>query len=104
VLTLKLLKIILLGFHNQYIQPLCLNIFQVKLSWQLLVRFKIEMFISRKHTYVFLFVERLYDSLGVVLFAIGIPKQRSFSRYTSYWHYDQNDEEEEDTKNYMVLI
>ncbi|CAB5366174.1 unnamed protein product [Rhizophagus irregularis] len=46
---------------------------------------------------------RLYDSLGIVLFAIGIPKQRSIGRYAG-WSYDQNSEEEEDTKNYMVLI
>ncbi|CAI2193066.1 2613_t:CDS:2, partial [Funneliformis geosporum] len=49
--------------------------------------------------------ERLYESLGVVLFAIGIPKQRSISRYTNHWIYGQNEEEEEeDSKNYMVLI
>ncbi|CAG8571541.1 15638_t:CDS:10 [Funneliformis caledonium] len=49
--------------------------------------------------------ERLYDSLGVVLFAIGIPKQRSISRYTNNWIYGQHEEVgEEDSKNYMVLI
>ncbi|CAG8693021.1 13843_t:CDS:2, partial [Acaulospora morrowiae] len=46
--------------------------------------------------------ECLYDSLGVVLFAIGIPKQRSFN---NNWMLDYSDEEEnEDSKNYMVLI
>ncbi|CAG8494824.1 11032_t:CDS:10 [Ambispora leptoticha] len=50
--------------------------------------------------------ESMYETLGVVLFAIGIPKQRSYSNYSDEWsgdwgeHYD----DQQDFKNYMVLI
>ncbi|RHZ63872.1 hypothetical protein Glove_327g8 [Diversispora epigaea] len=58
------------------------------------------------HGQTFLVVsERLFESLGVVLFAIGIPKQRSTSKYTNHWVFDCNDlDEEEYSKNYTVLI
>nr|CAG8566038.1 4048_t:CDS:10 [Entrophospora candida] len=46
---------------------------------------------------------RLYESLGVVLFAIGIPKQRSLFRPSNNTYY-HGDCEEEDANNYMVLI
>ncbi|KAG9298343.1 hypothetical protein G9A89_002831 [Geosiphon pyriformis] len=52
-----------------------------------------------------LVAENMYVMLGVVLFAIGIPKKRSFSRYSQHWMFDENEEEgQEDLKNYMVLI
>ncbi|CAJ0650590.1 5537_t:CDS:10 [Entrophospora sp. SA101] len=46
---------------------------------------------------------RLYESLGVVLFAIGIPKQSSLFRPSNNT-YGHGDCEEEDANNYMVLI
>ncbi|CAG8590132.1 19125_t:CDS:2, partial [Racocetra fulgida] len=48
--------------------------------------------------------ERLYEDLGVVLFALGIPKQHSFGKLSARWMLDQNDYDVDGPKNYTVLI
>ncbi|CAG8558211.1 5077_t:CDS:10 [Gigaspora rosea] len=50
-------------------------------------------------------VERLYDDLGVVLFALGIPKKYSFSTSSASWMFDYKDDYDvNDPKNYSILI
>ncbi|CAJ0906860.1 14939_t:CDS:10 [Entrophospora sp. SA101] len=46
----------------------------------------------------------LYESLGVVLFAIAIPKQHSTTGQSTSLSYNQSNCEGENAKNYMVLI
>ncbi|CAG8668735.1 10618_t:CDS:10 [Dentiscutata erythropus] len=50
-------------------------------------------------------VERLYVDLGVVLFALGIPKTHSFDTSSTRWMFDHKDDfDVNDPKNYTVLI